>query len=191
MLSYVRHWILKLNSHGVKKFAVPIENPKKSNGIYIDSQKRVMGIASIHSGNVTYFNWISHWISLYQNVSNLIMASFLHGSYDHEHYVTTRRISQPQFSCVTCLRSVKILNILQGNVAGSGGYYIAAPATKIVANPATITGSIGVVTGKFNLDAPARYELSFYSAILPLILDLTMSYALQSNESQTAMHIGR
>ena len=44
----------------------------------------------------------------------------------------------------------------QGNVAGSGGYYIAAPATKIVANPGTITGSIGVVLGKFNVDAPAR-----------------------------------
>jgi protease IV len=34
------------------------------------------------------------------------------------------------------------------SVAGSGGYYIAASATKIVAQPATITGSIGVVVGK-------------------------------------------
>ncbi|MGC9342081.1 MAG: signal peptide peptidase SppA [Bacteroidales bacterium] len=31
-----------------------------------------------------------------------------------------------------------------GDVAASGGYYIVAPATKILANPATITGSIGV-----------------------------------------------
>jgi len=31
-----------------------------------------------------------------------------------------------------------------GSVAASGGYYVAAPATKIVANPGTITGSIGV-----------------------------------------------
>jgi protease IV len=35
-----------------------------------------------------------------------------------------------------------------GNVAASGGYYIAAPADKIVAEPATITGSIGVLAGK-------------------------------------------
>ena len=35
-----------------------------------------------------------------------------------------------------------------GNVAGSGGYYIAAPADKIVAEPATLTGSIGVLAGK-------------------------------------------
>jgi protease IV len=34
--------------------------------------------------------------------------------------------------------------ISMGDVAASGGYYIAAPATKIVASPQTITGSIGV-----------------------------------------------
>lgn len=32
-----------------------------------------------------------------------------------------------------------------GSVAASGGYYIAAAANKIVANPGTITGSIGVI----------------------------------------------
>lgn len=39
--------------------------------------------------------------------------------------------------------------VSMGNVAGSGGYFVAAPADKIVALPATITGSIGVVAGKF------------------------------------------
>ena len=34
------------------------------------------------------------------------------------------------------------------DVAASGGYYIAAPAHAIVAQPATLTGSIGVVGGK-------------------------------------------
>ncbi|MBI4665690.1 MAG: signal peptide peptidase SppA [Nitrospinae bacterium] len=32
-----------------------------------------------------------------------------------------------------------------GAVAASGGYYVAAPCSKIVANPGTITGSIGVI----------------------------------------------
>jgi len=32
-----------------------------------------------------------------------------------------------------------------GSVAASGGYYIAAPARQIFANPGTITGSIGVI----------------------------------------------
>ncbi len=36
-------------------------------------------------------------------------------------------------------------------VAGSGGYYIAMAASKIVSQPSTITGSIGVIFGKFDL----------------------------------------
>jgi len=35
-----------------------------------------------------------------------------------------------------------------GAVAASGGYYVSMAAERIVANPGTITGSIGVVTGK-------------------------------------------
>ncbi len=35
-----------------------------------------------------------------------------------------------------------------GAVAASGGYYISTAANAIVANPGTITGSIGVITGK-------------------------------------------
>ncbi|MDQ3472153.1 MAG: S49 family peptidase, partial [Acidobacteriota bacterium] len=35
-----------------------------------------------------------------------------------------------------------------GDVAASGGYYIAAGANKIVAQPSTVTGSIGVLAGK-------------------------------------------
>jgi protease-4 len=41
--------------------------------------------------------------------------------------------------------------VSMGDLAGSGGYYIAAPADKIVAEPATLTGSIGVVAGKLVL----------------------------------------
>jgi len=39
--------------------------------------------------------------------------------------------------------------VSMGNVAGSGGYFVAAAADRIVAQPATLTGSIGVVWGKF------------------------------------------
>lgn len=35
--------------------------------------------------------------------------------------------------------------VSMGSIAASGGYYIAAPATKIIANPGTLTGSIGVI----------------------------------------------
>ena len=36
-----------------------------------------------------------------------------------------------------------------GDVAASGGYYISAAASRIVAEPTSITGSIGVLAGKF------------------------------------------
>jgi protease-4 len=38
--------------------------------------------------------------------------------------------------------------VSMGNVAASGGYFVALAATRIVAHPATLTGSIGVVAGK-------------------------------------------
>src|SRR3990170_2729425 len=41
--------------------------------------------------------------------------------------------------------------VYMGNVAGSGGYYVACGARHVVANATTITGSIGVVAGKMNL----------------------------------------
>ena len=48
------------------------------------------------------------------------------------------------------LTEVKPLVVSMGDVAASGGYYIAAPANTIVAEPGTITGSIGVVSGKYS-----------------------------------------
>lgn len=46
---------------------------------------------------------------------------------------------------VTKLVRKKPVVVSMGSVAASGGYYIAAPATRIFANPGTITGSIGVI----------------------------------------------
>ena len=45
----------------------------------------------------------------------------------------------------------KPLVVSMGGVAASGGYYIACPGDAILASPGTITGSIGVVTGKPDL----------------------------------------
>jgi protease-4 len=44
--------------------------------------------------------------------------------------------------------------VSMGNLAASGGYYVACPATKIFANPGTMTGSIGVI-----LSFPHYYKL--------------------------------
>ena len=45
-------------------------------------------------------------------------------------------------------RAGKPVIVSMGDLAGSGGYYIACPADVIMAQPSTITGSIGVVAGK-------------------------------------------
>jgi protease-4 len=42
----------------------------------------------------------------------------------------------------------KPLIVSMGSVAASGGYYIAAPAKEIFAEPLTVTGSIGIFYGK-------------------------------------------
>lgn len=39
----------------------------------------------------------------------------------------------------------KKIIVSMGSVAASGGYYISAPASMVIANPGTITGSIGVI----------------------------------------------
>jgi protease-4 len=42
----------------------------------------------------------------------------------------------------------KPLVVAMGPVAGSGGYWVATPGRWVVARPSTLTGSIGVLTGK-------------------------------------------
>jgi protease-4 len=68
------------------------------------------------------------------------------------------RVDSPGGSAVasdTVWREVSLLReagkpvvVSMGAVAGSGGYFIACPADVIVAQPTTLTGSIGVVGGK-------------------------------------------
>lgn len=49
-------------------------------------------------------------------------------------------------------REAKPVIASMSDLAASGGYYIAAPADVVVAQPGTLTGSIGVVAGKFVID---------------------------------------
>lgn len=50
---------------------------------------------------------------------------------------------------VLARKAGKPVIVTMGAVAGSGGYFVAMDADRIIANPSTITGSIGVVSGKF------------------------------------------
>jgi protease IV len=50
-------------------------------------------------------------------------------------------------------RSNKPLVVSMGEVAASGGYYVALAADRIVAQPTTITGSVGVIVPTLNVSA--------------------------------------
>lgn len=52
---------------------------------------------------------------------------------------------------VVLTKKQKPVIVSMSDMAGSGGYWIAMDAHKIVAHPQTLTGSIGVIFGKFNL----------------------------------------
>jgi protease-4 len=73
--------------------------------------------------------------------------------------------SQEIFRELMKTRPVKTVIVSMGSVAASGGYYIAAGAQAIVANPGTITGSIGVIMEHINLT-----ELVQKIGISPLVI---------------------
>lgn len=52
---------------------------------------------------------------------------------------------------VARVQQAKPVVVFMGNVAGSGGYYVGCGARHIVCGETTLTGSIGVVAGKFSL----------------------------------------
>jgi len=60
--------------------------------------------------------------------------------------------SQEIYDAVKKLNIKKKVIVSMGSLAASGGYYIAAPATEIFANPGTITGSIGVLMKFSNIE---------------------------------------
>ena len=75
---------------------------------------------------------------------------------------------------LTLLNKEKPVIVSMGDIAASGGYYVAAPATQIFASDMTITGSIGVFAGKFSLEGlmkrfgvyQAQYPRGKHSALL-------------------------
>ncbi len=60
--------------------------------------------------------------------------------------------SQEIHRAVQRLREKKTVVASMGSVAASGGYYAAVATEKIVANPGTITGSIGVIVEFINIE---------------------------------------
>lgn len=65
--------------------------------------------------------------------------------------------SQEIHEAVERTAEVKPVVVSMGNMAASGGYYLAVAADEIVANPGTITGSIGAVVQVTNLEGLAEW----------------------------------
>jgi len=59
--------------------------------------------------------------------------------------------SQEMYNAVTKFRTKRPVYCSMGDLAASGGYYVAAACSKIFANPGTLTGSIGVIMSFMNL----------------------------------------
>jgi protease-4 len=65
------------------------------------------------------------------------------------------------------------------DVAASGGYWLAMSANRIIAEPGTITGSIGVLMGKFNIQG--LYEkLGLSTDFIATTENSTLEYPLQN-----------
>jgi protease-4 len=91
--------------------------------------------------------------------SDTIAAAFRAAAEDKDVKAILFRVDSPGGSYVAsdaiwrevarARKAGKPVIVSMGDVAGSGGYFVSMPADKIVAHPATLTASIGVVSGKF------------------------------------------
>src|SRR5262245_21927567 len=72
--------------------------------------------------------------------------------------------SQEIYTEVKRVKGKKKVVVSMASVAASGGYYIACPADKIIANQGTITGSIGVIAEWLNYR-----ELAEWAKVKPVV----------------------
>ena len=76
-------------------------------------------------------------------------------------------------------KAVKPVVVSMSDVAASGGYWLAMSANRIIAEPGTITGSIGVLMGKFNIQG--LYEkLGLSTDFVATTENSTLEYPFQN-----------
>jgi len=110
----------------------------------------IYGIGPIHGGASTYQSMgsetVAKWIQAAREDRSIAAVVF--------------RVDSPGGSAVASdaiwrevalTKKEKPFVVSMSDMAGSGGYWISMAAHKIIAQPQTLTGSIGVLTGKFNL----------------------------------------
>ncbi len=110
----------------------------------------IYGTGPIHSGE-----------SLYQSMGSTTIARWIRAAREDKSIAAiVFRVDSPGGAAVASdsiwrevalAKKEKPFVVSMSDMAGSGGYWISMAAHKIVAQPQTLTGSIGVLTGKFNL----------------------------------------
>jgi protease IV len=120
-----------------------------------DTVALILGVGTIRRGRSGGNSFDERWRSM---GSDTVAAAFRRAVADNHVKAIVFRVDSPGGSYVasdTIWRETvrareagKPVIVTMGNVAGSGGYFVAMAADKIVAQPGTITGSIGVFGGK-------------------------------------------
>ena len=112
----------------------------------VRAQGAIVGGSSASSGQITAEPLIEELRRLVENkkIAGIVLRVDSPGGDALASDLMWREIKQ--------LNEKKPIIATMGDVAASGGYYMAMAVPTIVAHPLTITGSIGVVTGKFNLE---------------------------------------
>jgi len=110
------------------------------------------------------------------------------------------RVSSPGGSAVasdqvlaalrTARESGKPIVVSMGEVAASGGYYVATHANEIIASPTTITGSIGVISGKLIIGDALEHYLSAHTETVTVGSPMVEMYSASRpfNQAERAMH---
>ncbi|MFH0924186.1 MAG: signal peptide peptidase SppA [bacterium] len=74
--------------------------------------------------------------------------------------------SQEIYEALKKLQKEKKVVVSMGNIAASGGYYVACLADKIFANLGTITGSIGVIMQFYNVETLLKDRIGLQSLVI-------------------------
>ncbi|WP_298484277.1 signal peptide peptidase SppA [uncultured Maribacter sp.] len=141
------------------KNAAGIEEDKEINLLSIQEYSAKANTIKLHKGEQKIAVIYAQGEILYGEGSNevigqgLINEAIIKARDDEKIKAIVLRVNSPGGSALTSdiiwrevmlAKEVKPVVVSMGNVAASGGYYIAAGADKIFAEPTTITGSIGV-----------------------------------------------
>jgi protease IV len=126
--------------------------------------------------------------------SDRVARALLDAAEDENVAAIVFRVSSPGGSVVaseqilaalrTARESGKPIVVSMGEVAASGGYYVSAYANEIVASPSTITGSIGVISGKIILGPAFEHYLSSNTETISVGSEMIEMYTTERGFNQ-------